>query len=250
MKQRNVFTLIELLVVIAIIAILASMLLPALNKARLKAAVLKCKSNIKSMAQGMQLYAADNKEQLPVHPSFTNAPRYQSMWWGRNMINKYGYNKKMFICPQNGHNAASDGTTDWEEGLGLTSSTDVDNNRTYYSMNGRLLQLTYTWPGEIPNGIPTAGKLSKILTPARSIIILEYSVPTFTDGINAINSTLTRFASSPAAIRDHYGAGSNFAMIDGHAETLQYKQNKNNLFFEGHPGAVKASNWMYGLLWY
>lgn len=248
--RRSTFTLIELLVVIAIIAILASMLLPALNKARQKATVLKCKSNTKSMAQGIQIYAADNREQLPVHPTFTGAPRYQSIWWGRNMVNQYGFNKKIFICPQNGHNAASDSTATWDEGLGLTGNTDVDNNRSYYSMNGRLLRPTYLYPAEIPKAVPAAGKLSKIRTPVRSIIILEYSVPTFTDGIMQINDTLTRFATNAAAIRDHNGGGSNFAMIDGHAETLLYKQNKSSLFFEGHPDAVKAGNWMYGLLWY
>jgi prepilin-type N-terminal cleavage/methylation domain-containing protein/prepilin-type processing-associated H-X9-DG protein len=75
-KRRAGFTLIELLVVIAIIAILASLLLPALNRAKMRAVAAACMSNHKQLATAWLMYAGDNNENLAInsdlhiHPLF------------------------------------------------------------------------------------------------------------------------------------------------------------------------------------
>ena len=94
---RNGFTLIELLVVIAIITILAAMLLPALNKARMTAQASSCSSNLKQIGTITTFYRDDWTGYFPLAANYPNkASTYK---WHNYMIDNYLKSDKIFQCP-------------------------------------------------------------------------------------------------------------------------------------------------------
>src|SRR3954468_24264912 len=82
-RFRSGFTLIELLVVIAIIAILASMLLPALSRAKEKGQQTVCRSNLKQLSLAFKLYTPDNNDTFPscASQSQFDAQLEDWIWW-------------------------------------------------------------------------------------------------------------------------------------------------------------------------
>lgn len=150
--KRGGFTLIELLVVIAIIAVLASMILPALSRAKEKGRQAKCMNNLKQIGLGMAIYADDNRNYLfylgtPTTASFPNNgqwtlnprstvqldPSNDLAYWGIGYWQSMGRNKQIFRCP------TANIVDEWHDNGVYFNSHDFWLCSTF-GLNGQLIQ--------------------------------------------------------------------------------------------------------------
>lgn len=171
------FTLIELLVVIAIIVILASMLMPALSKARENAKGIKCVSQLKQINSGIAMYAADGKDFLPNYwtPGTFGGPwhLFVRRYFGKQELQN---NSRVMQCPSrnnyfNPEQRPASPPTNWHY---LTS------NYSYNRFIGDLSQYTGPAGASWTMGYRPV-KLTKVRAPSKAL--------TVTDGVGNTNFT-------------------------------------------------------------
>lgn len=196
LMKEKIFTLIELLIVVAIVMILASMLLPALNRARESGYKTLCVSNMRQMAAGLTIYTTSHDDYFPACIQKINDINY-----GWNYLLGYDSFKNIY-CPRKEFlPPGSDGFADFYTGL-------PDFNRVWYGYNYYLGPTGPTYKSV------QLDRPSTIVAFAEIASINAFPYTTGLDG-NGLSTTQSERKNWMAGRSRHTG-GSNYLFADGH----------------------------------
>lgn len=247
------FTLIELLVVIAIIAVLASMILPALAAAKKKAQGIQCMSNDKQLAYGWFIYSGDNRDKIPDNGGEENTttnpfdPAYmpggsKALWeLGRvdtldsastnewllknGEIFAYVGNVKVYKCPADPRNMMGVG------GKGPKTVRSM-------SMNCYLNDRVESGGGAWTSGYTIMRKQSDIRKSSMTWVFIDENPYSINDGYFTVNMSPTTGTWSDTPGTYHNNA-SGISFADGHSEIKKWTD--KNVIAKNAPKAANAT---------
>lgn len=215
MKIRREFTLVELLVVIVIIAILASMLLPALRNAREKAYQITCASNMKQVGQGHMFYTTDNNSYyVPVQTKdVVDVSDYATIYnWSWYLSNVDYIKPQVYKCPSSKRTLThrnTNGTSD------CVSSGSI-NSFLYIAMGYNYQCIGRTdYAGE-DRYIPA--KVNQIKNPSETLLVADSWKLDSDLGANTIEKKPPSSGAGTQYIHDRHTGGANVLWCDGHVD--------------------------------
>jgi prepilin-type N-terminal cleavage/methylation domain-containing protein/prepilin-type processing-associated H-X9-DG protein len=256
------FTLIELLVVIAIIAILAALLLPALEKAKVQAQGAQCMSNNKQTTVAWKMYADDYRghfpENIPGLDSADPGPNWGKGWMSfaannsdntnytllvgnpNSLLGAYSKNPMIYKCPAD-TSMAIEGTSTYPRVRSVSMSQAVGCDQ--YGAAGN--QVGY-WTPSVANGGDYAQFIKESDLGALSASMLWVFVDEHPDSINDVGlgfqmpPTLeaTAWVDVPA---DYHNFACGFGFADGHAEIHKWLDHRSHFPIENN-GYLYAGN--------
>ncbi len=224
--SRKGFTLIELLVVIAIIGILASMLLPALAKAKTKTQSIKCTSNLSQMVKALHMYSHDDKAGF--HPAYGGV-NWNNNFWFHKIVRYCSDDHKILFCPRcvNGTTVRWGGSQDswggWNDDKRINGGNPIPGSYTFNGWNhhdGGSFEQRMQDPSD---GIPT-------------------DHPAFSDG-NWVDTWCLPTDAPPPTLNGANNSGMARVVVNRHEGKI------NVVFNDGHTGVVEHQK-LWTLRWH
>ncbi len=193
MLRHPVFTLVELLVVIAVMALLISLLMPALRSAREKAKAISCLSNERQLVMAICGYADSYNEFLP----HVSTP---STWYSLLSVSE---NRNVFWCPSDAVALTPDQRWSWG----------------YVSYGYNWHGLTESASGVF--GYTTRARLSQIKKPSKTVFLAETAAQVSSGDIRGYYHVYSYYDPVNPVVYPRHNGVSNMAWIDGHCAGLK-----------------------------